>query len=190
MKKRTFKSSRYYIIYIAVTALLIAASGIWRSAIAEDNPLASFNSNEEIRISSDNLTYDNEGKFAEFYGSVKASQGKDEIRADKLRVYLSSGIGEQEKKSSDEDAIEKIIAYGNVKIRFKDIIAAADEAVYKVQEQVLILNGKNSKVTRGNDSVSGAKITLNRVNGRINIEGAEKKRVEAVFYPGKKEGIR
>ena len=99
-------------------------------------------------------------------------------------------MGENEKKERSEDSIEKVVAYGNVKIRFEDMIAVTDEAEYRVKEQVLVLSGKNSKVTRGNDSVSGAKITLSRVEGEINIAGGKKSRVEAVFYPGKKNDIR
>ena len=179
---------QYIIICIAVFALLLWALGNPQVTNAQDQSLAEFgSSNEEIRISSDNLTVDNEARFAEFHGKVKASQGKDEIRADKLRIYYKSNLAGSEEKGSGQDEIEKIVANGNVKIRFNDIHAITNEAIYRVKEQVLVLNGNNSKVTRGNDSISGAKITVSRIDGKINIQGAKKSRVEAVFYPGKKQ---
>ena len=50
-----------------------------------------------------------------------------------------------------------------------------------------MLSGDNSKVTSGNDSISGARITVYRDSNRIMIESSKAQRVEAVFYPGGKK---
>lgn len=160
------------------------------SSQAEDKSPVNLQQNERIKISADNLTVDNEAKVAEFTGNVKAQQGTNNLRSDVLRIYYKGGIGEQEKNVSGQDAIDRIIATGNVKIQFDDKVAVSDEAVYISAEQVLILSGPNTRVVSGNDSIAGEKITLYRESGKINIEGSTKTRVEAVFYPGEKGGVR
>jgi len=158
-------------------------------AQANDKPPVKLPQNERIKISADNLAVDNEAKFAEFKGNVKAQQGTNNIRSDSLRIYYKGGLGGNDKKVSGEDVIEKIVATGNVKIRFDDNIAVSDEAVYISAQQVLILSGPNTKVVSGNDSIAGEKITLYRQSGKIHIEGSPNTRVEAIFYPGEKGGI-
>ncbi|MBW1961625.1 MAG: lipopolysaccharide transport periplasmic protein LptA [Deltaproteobacteria bacterium] len=189
MKRQYFKSSRSFSILPAIAAMLIVAVGTAGSLYSQEKP-GGKDSSEQIRISADSLTVDNQAKFAEFTGNVKASQGNNVIRADKLKIYYKGGLGEKGKAPSAEQAIEKLVATGNVKIRFEQNLAVADEAVYITETRVLILTGKNSKITRGNDSISGSKITFYRDDGRISIEGGKEKRVEVIFYPGEKGGIR
>ena len=195
MKKSCFKPIHRFIVSVSIAAILTPAFGIVGLTNAEDKPLFATDSNEQIRISADKLTVHDKDKLAEFAGSVKASQGNNVIRSDKLKIYYKSGFGEEEKKPAGEETIEKLVASGNVRIRFDENIAVSDDAVYVTETRVLVLTGENSKITKGNDSISGSKITLYRDDGRITIEGGQKTdgqkgRVEAVFYPGKKGGIR
>ena len=157
---------------------------------AEDKSPVNLRQEERIKISADTLTVDNESKIAEFTGNVKAQQGADNLRSDVLRIYYKGGLGEKEKNVSGQDVIDRIIATGNVKIRFDDTVAVSDEAVFISAEQVLILSGPSTRVISGNDSISGEKITLYRESGKINIEGSTQTRVEAIFYPGEKGGVR
>ena len=190
MEKRHFKQAvpRFIVFFIGIAAL--TAPGLIAAARAQQALPAGINQTEKIKISADNLTVDNESRFAEFSGSVKAQQGDTVILADTLRIFYKSGIDDGGKKSSGEDAIEKIVANGNVKIRFENRVAVSDEAVYITSTQKLTLSGPNTKITSGNDSISGSKITLYRNDGRINIESNEADRVEAIFYPGKGGGLR
>ena len=195
MKKSCFKPIHRFIVSVSIAAILTPAFGIVGLTNAEDKPLFATDSNEQIRISADKLTVHDKDKLAEFAGSVKASQGNNVIRSDKLKIYYKSGFGGEEKKPAGEESIEKLVASGNVRIRFDENIAVSEDAVYVTETRVLVLTGENSKITKGNDSISGSKITLYRDDGRITIEGGEKKdgkkgRVEAVFYPGTKGGIR
>ena len=48
------------------------------------------------------------------------------------------------------------------------------------------MSGNGSKIVSGDNSISGEKITIDRVTGRINVESGDKKRVEAVLYSGEK----
>ena len=158
-------------------------------AQAEDKSPVKISQNERIKITADNLTVDNEAKYAEFSGNVKAQQGTNSIRSDTLRIYYKGGLGDKDQQVAGEDVIERIVATGNVKIRFDDKVAVTDEAVYISGEQMLVLSGPNTRVLSGNDSIAGEKITLYRESGKIQIAGSKKTRVEAVFYPGEKGGI-
>jgi len=85
-----------------------------------------------------------------------------------------------------EESINKIVAKGNVEIKFDNRVATAQQAIYNTETMVLVLSGNNSKIISENESISGEKITFYRIDGRINVESGNKKRVEAVFYSGQK----
>ena len=154
---------------------------------AQENPPALFGGNEKIEISSDSLTVELGSLYAEFFGNVKVKQGDAELKADGIKVYYKEGVGQDVELKEGEEAIEKIIATGNVKIRFENRVAVTEEAVYIAKTKVLMLSGDNSKVTSGNDSISGARITVHLNSNRIMIESSKAQRVEAVFYPGGKK---
>ncbi len=85
-----------------------------------------------------------------------------------------------------DESIKKIVANGNVQIKFDNRVAVTQQAVYITENRVLVLSGANSKVISGNNSISGEKITVYRTDGRIQVESGKEERVEAVLYPGEK----
>jgi lipopolysaccharide export system protein LptA len=156
------------------------------SGYAQEKSSPIIGGKEKIEIISDSLTVEHASRYAEFTGNVKVTQGDAEIKADGIKIYYKEGVGQDLKPAEGEESIEKIVATGNVKIKYQNRVAVTDEAVYITKTRVLMLNGDNSKVTSGNDSVSGAKITVHTDSNRIMIESSKAKRVEAVFYPGGK----
>ena len=138
--------------------------------------------NNKIHISADKLISSIETGYIEFVGNIRATQKNTVINADKLKVFLKMERYNN-KGITDKDSIQKIVADGNVKIWFDNRIATAEQAVYHTQTGILVLSGANSKVISGNDSIAGAKITLSRKNGRIQVESSDAKRVEAIIYP-------
>jgi len=158
------------------------------SALAADTPpdQNQDNADQKIHITSDSLVTDNETKYAEFIGNVRANQGPNIITSERLKVYFKNTLNKVENQVAGKDSIEKIVANGNVTINFDNKVAVAQEAVYITDTRILVLTGANSKITSGNDSISGEKITLYRADGRINVESGAKKRVEAVFFSGEK----
>lgn len=142
--------------------------------------------NEAIRITSNKLISDNQAGYAEFIGQVKATQGGTVITSDRLKIFYKKNMADKEPLSVSEESIHKIVAKGNVEIKFDNRVATAQQAVYNTETMVLVLSGNNSKITSENDSISGEKITFYRTDGRVNVESGDQKRVEAVFYSGKK----
>jgi len=144
------------------------------------------NAQQKLHITSDSLMTDNEAKYADFIGNVRATQGPNVITSDKLRVYFKTAMNNSENLVASEESIQKIVATGNVSINFDNKVAVAQKAVYITDTRVLVLTGTNSKITSGKDSISGEKITLFRADGRINVERGAEKRVEAKFFSGQK----
>jgi lipopolysaccharide export system protein LptA len=176
----------FFGVFFGVLCLIIGHAAI---SLAQNKLPLNLKQNEKIKITADNLSVDNQAKFAEFSGNVKAQQGANNIRSDTLRVYYKGDLGEDEKSASGQDAIEKAIASGNVKITFDDKVVVSDEAEFINEKQMIILSGPNTKFITGNSSIAGEKITIHIETGQVSVAGTKKNRVEAVFYPGDTGGI-
>ncbi len=124
--------------------------------------------------------------LAEFIGNVVATRETDVITADRLKIFYKKGVDKKENPAAGEEMIKKIVANGNVVIKFDDKVARAQQAVYTAETGIIVLTGPNSKVTSGNNFISGEKITMYRSDDRMIVEGGKEKRVEAVFYSGEK----
>jgi lipopolysaccharide export system protein LptA len=157
----------------AALAVFLWAAAPAPSFCAEPEPAPS----GRIDIRSDRLQVDNEKRVAEFSGSVVARQQSTVIEADRLLVHYTENGGET------VESLEKIVASGNVRIRFENGLAETPEAVYTIKTRVFVLNGAGSRVTSGNSHIVGEKITLRRDEGRITVEGGSSRQVEAIFYP-------
>ncbi len=180
-----FKTLRYWTVL-----LLLISCFVMHVAYANDtsrNPKKiSPGGNGAIHITSDKLIFDNKAGYAEFMGHVKATQEESVITSDRLKIFYKKNIANKGSLSVSDESIQKIVAKGNVEIKFDNRVATAQEAVYNTETMVLVLSGNNSKIISENDSISGEKITFYRIDGRISVESGNKKRVEAVFYSGQK----
>jgi lipopolysaccharide export system protein LptA len=140
-----------------------------------------------VRITSDRVDSDQNGRWVNFTGDVQATQDDGTIWADSLKVYYKPA----EEESVGSGSIEKMIAEGNVKIVFdgESKTAVAQKAVYTTVDGILVLTGGNPKVWSGKNFVQGSRITLFQKEGRTVVEGNETDRVEATFYTEEKGGL-
>lgn len=177
-----------WVAQFSAAALILAAIFLCGSAWAADGKTSKSRkaAEEKILIDADKLVTNDQEKYAEFLGHVKATQGNFVITADALKIYYRGNLINRGKKSSDEDMLSKIVATGNVKITSEEYVAEAQKMQYDIKTQELVLSGKNSKVTSGKNSITGSQITLNRQTGRVNVEGGSRQRVKAVFYSKEK----
>jgi lipopolysaccharide transport protein LptA len=142
---------------------------------------------EPIQITADQLISENEKKYAEFIGNVKAVQADWVITSDKLRIYYAGDLlNSEEKNNTAEQSLTKIVATGNVKIRSEQYSADADVAEYDRQSMTITLTGEESKLFSGKNSITGSKIILYQNDGRIKVEGSKNKRIKAIFYSEEK----
>jgi len=175
----------FALIVVALMAGVAVAAGESKTATpdkkAEDQP---------ILIKADQLISNNEEKWAEFIGNVKVTQADLIIDSDKLRIYYRGELLDAEEKSdnnsnnNNENALKKIIATGNVKIKTTKYIAESDRVEYDTDAMTITMTGDNSKVISGKNSIAGSKIILYRKDNRVKVLGNQKKRVEATFFSG------
>ena len=136
----------------------------------------------KIKITADRVVVDNDSRSAEFSGRVRATQGTTVITSNVLTVFYRAAAGADTDVSQGGDAIERIVATGDVKILFDDKVATSALAEYRMDTRVLVLSGPDSKIVSANNSIAGSKITFYRTDERVIVEGQQGKRVEAEFY--------
>ena len=135
----------------------------------------------KIHVTSQRLISDHANNVAEFVGDVRVRQGETQISADSLKIFFSSKSGDS--KASPGQSLDKLVATGNVEIKFDNRLAVARQAVYITAQRVLILNGPGASVTSGENTITGETITFYRADGRFTVEGGTKGRVTAVILP-------
>jgi lipopolysaccharide export system protein LptA len=138
---------------------------------------------ETLNITSDKLLSDRNSQYVLFSGNVVAVYGDKTITSDNLKVtYLSAA---KDKTELNEGKIDKIIATGNVIIKFENKTAYCDQAVYTQETQTLLLTGKDARIESDDNYITGDKITVRQLSGQVIVDGNPEKRVNAVFKPGK-----
>jgi lipopolysaccharide export system protein LptA len=161
--------------------LLFPLAGTSMAGTESPNPKTVDPEAKKIHISAKRLISNTVENYAEFIGNVKASQGETLITADKLKIFLT---GESESKNaSPSQSMEKLVATGNVEIKFDNRLAVARQAVYITAQRMLILTGPDASVTSGENTITGETITFYRDDGRFTVEGGTNGRVKAVILP-------
>ncbi|MCM2358390.1 MAG: lipopolysaccharide transport periplasmic protein LptA [Geobacteraceae bacterium] len=155
---------RATLVCLALAAGLCSA----HAAPAERNSLP-------IQIKSSELVTDSAAKTATFIGKVSARQGDVTIYSDKLVINYGA----------DSQEVEKVEAFGNVRIVQGDRHGEAGHAVYDNKGGKIILDG-NPKVFQGEDVITGKVITYFVDEQRSVVTGAPEEPVRAVIHPKEK----
>ncbi len=127
---------------------------------------------QPIVIKSNELQADTKARIATFVGKVVAKQADITIHTDRLVVRYAENGGD----------VEKVEAFGNVRIVQDNRIGTAQHAVYHTKDGKIILTG-SPNVIQGKDKVSGNEITYFVNEEKSVVTGTSKTRVEAVIYP-------
>lgn len=177
--------------YWKAAAVLCAAAFVMAGSIPElEAQLTGANAADSgpIQITADELVSRVEDNYAEFSGNVEAVQGDFVIRSERLQIHYRKAAGRLAPDPAGQDAIEKIIAIGGVHITAGTREARTDRAEYLVEEGLVVLEGENSTVTDGSNSITGSVIKLSRLDGKISVVGGPTGRVRAVFQSAGKSG--
>lgn len=174
---------------IALIALLLFGGGTafgrdGANPVAADGPgAAGPEKGVPVQITAENLVADDREKTAEFSGNVRAAQGDTVILADRLTIRYAGNPMAADGSGGGDGGIRELVAVGNVRITFDDIVAESPRAVYTTDDRVLVLTGPGSRVTRADSgTISGPRIVVHRDDGRIRFEGG----VEGLFFPGER----
>jgi len=163
-----------------VSGLLFILSFLMTGALC---PALAADQEQKIRITADRLVANTQTGRAEFSGNVKATQGSTVITSDRLEIHYAQDTQPGEAVASDT-AIRSIISSGNVVIHFDDKVATTDRAVYHSKSGIFTLTGKGTRVTSGDNTITGEKITVDRINDRMTVESGKASRVNAVIFTG------
>jgi lipopolysaccharide transport protein LptA len=140
----------------------------------------------QIEIVADKFTSNNDEKYAEFIGDVRASQGKFVITSEQLKIYYNASPDSSNYQTGNPELIKQIVASGHVKISSEKYTAEADRVEYDLDSKVLVLKGENVKIKSGRNLITGSIITVNRQNGQLKVERSAEKRVKALIYSKEK----
>lgn len=128
--------------------------------------------NLPVEVTARQLEASQQERRAIFTGDVIAKQGDMTLYCEKLVVY----------SLPEEDAIDRLEAFGAVRVVQLDRTATADRAVYRQQKGTLVLLG-NAKVHQGQNLVAGEEITVFLQEDRSVVKSSETGRVRAVLFP-------
>ncbi len=155
-----------WLLWLVIYSLLVPVQGF---ATEEGLPQPS---GLPVEITAQTLEAMQQQRQAIFTGEVVAKQGDMSLYCDKLVVY----------SLPDEDKIDRLEAFGQVRVVQLDRTATADRAVYRDQEGILVLIG-NAKVHQGQNQVAGDEITVFLLEDRSLVKSGDDGRVRAIFFP-------
>lgn len=172
---------------LAGLVLLLVLPALPAAGTDPDSRIQPEGPDQKIRITADRLIANTKTGSAEFIGNVRATQGSTVITSDRLEV-LYDQAGQSGTAAESAAAIKSIVATGHVVIHFDDKIATTAKAVYRSRTGIFILTGKDTRVTSGENAITGDKITVDRKSDRMTVESGVASRVNAVVFTGK-EGL-
>jgi len=165
----------------AVLAMGLCGAGrMWAADLFSSG--SSESSKEPIEIVADRLVANNTEKWADFTGSVKATQGTFTMTSDALRIFYEGDLLNPPKDKSTKQSIQRLVATGRVHIVTDRYVADSERAEQEVATDVLTLTGPNSRVVSGKNTLTGSKIILYRSEGKAFVESSGSERVKALFY--------
>lgn len=141
-----------------------------------DQTVPTIDTSQPIEILSQQLEVLQQENKSIFSGDVVATQGDMTLAADRLVVYFV-----------EENQIDRLEATGRVRFSQLDRVATADRAVYRQQDETLLLQG-NASVVQGENSVQGDEIMFYVRENRSVVKGSSQKRVKAVIVQEKGKG--
>lgn len=152
--------------FILLGLLLFSAT-----ALAAQEPLAD-SGKLPIEVTAQQFEALQQQRQAIFTGEVVAKQGDITLYCEKLIVF----------SLPDQDQIDRLEAFGNVRVVQLDRTATAQRAVYRQQEGTLLLIG-DARVHQGQNQIAGDEITVYLQENRSVVKSGKTGRVRAVLFP-------
>lgn len=116
-----------------------------------------------VEVTAESLSVNQSDGSAVFEGKVDISQGDMRMTADQVNVHYTD----------DNQAIERLVATGNVLLVQGTDAAEADEAVYSIESGNVVMTG-NVTVLQAATTISADKMILNLNNNTAQLVGRVK----------------
>jgi len=172
--------------FLTVAVIAFSMLAVFNSAEAAPPGARERDKNDksgQIRITADKLVDLVDAGEIEFTGNVRATRNESVITSDRLKIIYDPATVKNANPAGRMGSMKKIIATGHVKIETDNIVAETERAEYSIKSEVLVLQGENSSVTQDGHSITAAKFTLYRAEGKIAVESNAKERVKAILQP-------
>jgi len=150
---------------------------LWPHALLAENLKTPPKASDMVDIEADRLDVNTMNGTAIFRGKVKATKPDITVKGNTLTLNY-------DQKSHK---VTLLTAEGDVDIIWKDKEATCKKAVYNLVSDVMVLTG-DAVIVRGQEHVSGQKITLDKKNDTQIVEG-EGGRVKVRVNAGESTGI-
>lgn len=148
-------SIRGIVILLAVFLLLGSHPALSASSSATDSATdAAAPDTARSGIRADRTRINPADSSVEYIGNVIITQAESVITADNIKAFLKKSTdGELPlNEGSTEnigDSVNKLVATGNVKIVYKDVVVTGDEAVYDAATQLFVMTGDPATLVIG-----------------------------------------
>lgn len=142
---------------IAMAAAALCATG----ALAQ----ASRDADEPINIGSDRIELSDKENRAVFSGKVHAVQGNTTLDAQRMTVAYRRAT-----TPGGDPQMQRIDASGGVTVVSPTERAKGNFGIYDLDRKIITLIG-NVTLTRGNNTVNGSRLVMDRNTGRSTVDG-------------------
>ena len=130
-----------------------------------------------VDIEADRLDVDTKNGTAIFKGKVKAAKPDITIKGDTLTLLYDQKTRK----------VTMLTAEGDVTILWQDKNATCSKAIYNLANEVMVMTG-NVVITRGQERLSGQRVTMDKKNDTQVVEGAGS-RVKVRVNAGESKGV-
>ncbi len=181
---KQFRSSYFVTIpksILSLTSKVIGLSLLFIFSLSLAYSETKFDKDIPIHVVSDKMVAQKDNSMVEFIGNVKATRDDFTILADSIKIFFTQKS--DTKNDTSQNNLKKIVSTGNVRLSTGERKAFADQAIYTLKDEIVILTGKSPKLVTGSSFVTGKKITLFRNQDKVLVESDGTQRVEALFNP-------
>lgn len=159
---------------IILLYLFIAPSAMAAPPHQEQQPVA---------IQADSMEYLQKANRIVFRGAVHATHKDMELWADAVTVHLEEGAAKE--STTSPQGVRSIVAEGNVRIQTtQNRRGTARRATFDARTETVTLEGE-PEVREDKNSIRGEVIILYLKEGKSEVRGSAKQRVEAIFLAPK-----
>ncbi|BAI80512.1 conserved hypothetical protein [Deferribacter desulfuricans SSM1] len=126
-----------------------------------------------VQITSKELSYDVNKKLSIFKGDVNAFYDNTTIKSDLMYVYLDN-----------DNKPVKIVCNGNVQIVKDNMTSISNNAIFDLKKDVLTLEG-NVKIWQDKNYLEGDKVVYFNKEKRVEVKNKNNQKVKIIFSPEK-----
>ncbi|MEJ5243124.1 MAG: lipopolysaccharide transport periplasmic protein LptA [Desulfomicrobiaceae bacterium] len=139
---------------------------------------------QPVAIQADSMEYLQKAGRIVFRGTVHATREDMELWADTVTVHLEEGTA-QATATAPQGKVRSIVAEGNVRIQTtQNRSGTGKRATFDARTETVTLEG-DPEVREGKNSIRGEVIILYLKDGKSEVRGGAKQRVEAIFLAPK-----